>query len=51
MFGEGDAAVEQLEYLMSVPFDLAVPGLRLDPSWDFFRHHPRSRKLVGDSNR
>jgi len=47
MVGERDAAVEQLEYLMSIPFDLAAPGLRLDPTWDSLRDHPRFQKLVG----
>jgi serine/threonine-protein kinase len=46
MVGERDAAVEQLEYLMSIPFDLAAPGLRLDPTWDSLRNHPRFQKLV-----
>ena len=49
MVGERDAAVEQLEYLMSIPFDLAAPGLRLDPAWDALRDHPRFQKLVGGS--
>jgi hypothetical protein len=47
MVGERDAAVDQLEYLMSIPFDLAAPGLRLDPTWDSLRGHPRFQKLVG----
>jgi serine/threonine-protein kinase len=47
MVGDRDAAVEQLEYLMSIPFDLAAPGLRLDPTWDSLRDHPRFQKLVG----
>ena len=46
MVGERDAAVEQIEYLMSIPFDLAAPGLRLDPTWDSLRDHPRFQKLV-----
>jgi len=49
MVGERDAAVEQLEYLMSIPFDLAAPGLQLDPAWDALRDHPRFQKLVGGS--
>jgi serine/threonine-protein kinase len=44
--GERDAAVGQLDYLMSIPFDLAAPGLRLDPTWDSLRDHPRFQKLV-----
>jgi hypothetical protein len=47
MVGERDAAVEQLEYLMSIPLDLAAPGLRLDPAWDSLRDHPRFQKLIG----
>jgi len=47
MVGEREAAVEQLEYLMSIPLDLAAPGLRLDPTWDSLRDHPRFQKLVG----
>jgi serine/threonine-protein kinase len=47
MVGERDAAVEQLEYLMSIPLDLDAPGLRLDPTWDSLRDHPRFQKLVG----
>ena len=46
MVGERDAAVEQLEYPMSIPFDLAAPGLRLDPTWDALRDHPLFQKLV-----
>ena len=47
MVGERDAAVGQLEYLMSIPLDLAAAGLRLDPTWDSLRDHPRFQKLVG----
>jgi serine/threonine-protein kinase len=47
MVGERDAAVDQLEYLLSIPFDLAAPGLRLDPTWDSLRDHPRFQMLVG----
>jgi serine/threonine-protein kinase len=46
MVGKREAAVDQLEYLMSIPFDLAAPGLRLDPTWDALRDHPRFQKLV-----
>ena len=46
MVGEREAAVDQLEYLMSIPFDLAAPGLRLDPTWDGLLDHPRFQKLV-----
>jgi serine/threonine-protein kinase len=51
MVGERDAAIAQLEYLMSIPFDLAGPGLRLDPAWDALRDHPRFQKLAGGASR
>ncbi len=44
--GQREAAVEQLQYLMSIPLDLAAPGLRLDATWDSLRDHPRFQKLV-----
>jgi hypothetical protein len=31
---------------MSIPFDLAAPGLRADPTWDSLRDHPRFERLV-----
>jgi serine/threonine-protein kinase len=47
MVGESDAAIDRLEYLMSIPYDLAAAGLRVDPSWDALRNLPRFRRLVG----
>jgi hypothetical protein len=34
MVGEHDAAIDQLESLLSVPSPTAVPMLRIDPAWD-----------------
>jgi serine/threonine protein kinase/Tfp pilus assembly protein PilF len=44
--GEYGAALDQVEYLLSIPCGLSVPLLRLDPQWDPLRHHPRFHKLV-----
>jgi TolB-like protein/Flp pilus assembly protein TadD len=46
ILGERELAIEQLEHLMSIPFDLAAPGLRADPAWDSLREHPRFQRLV-----
>jgi eukaryotic-like serine/threonine-protein kinase len=46
MVGERELAIEQLESLLSIPADLAVPGLRADPAWDRLRDHPRFQRLV-----
>ena len=43
---EYDAAIDELEYLLSIPSLTSVPGLRLDPAWDPLRKHPRFQALV-----
>jgi tetratricopeptide (TPR) repeat protein len=59
MVNEYDLAVEQLEYLLSIPSELSIPLLRLDPVWGPLRDHPRFKRLLeggkksnsaGDSN-
>ncbi|MHC4696687.1 MAG: hypothetical protein ACYTFA_08100 [Planctomycetota bacterium] len=44
--GEYDAALDQIEHLLSIPSWLSVPLLRLDPRWDPLRDHPRHKELV-----
>ncbi|UCC81706.1 MAG: hypothetical protein JSW46_11900 [Gemmatimonadota bacterium] len=46
MVGEYDAAVEQLEYLLSVPGPHSAAMLRVDPTWDALRDHPRFQSLL-----
>ena len=46
MVGEFDAAIDQLKYLLSIPGEMSIPLLRLDPAWDPLRNHPRFKKLV-----
>ncbi|NWG13936.1 MAG: hypothetical protein HXY20_10425 [Acidobacteria bacterium] len=46
MVGEYDAALDHLEYLMSIPGDLGVGALRLDPAWNPVRDHPRFQALI-----
>lgn len=46
MLGEQDAAIDQLEVLLSVPSQVTVPLLKIDPRWDPLREHPRFRALV-----
>jgi hypothetical protein len=46
MVGVRELAIDQLESLMSIPADQAVPGLRLNPAWDTLRGHPRFQRLV-----
>ncbi|MES0397922.1 MAG: tetratricopeptide repeat protein, partial [Syntrophobacteria bacterium] len=50
MVGEYGLAIEQLEYLLSIPGELSIPLLRLDPAWDPLRNHPRFKKLIESGN-
>jgi serine/threonine-protein kinase len=44
--GEHDTAIDQLEYLLSIPSWISVWLLRIDPRWDPLRNHPRFQRLV-----
>ena len=46
MVGEYDEAIDQIEFLLSRPGGLSIPLLRLDPTWDPLRDHPRFKKLI-----
>ena len=38
--GEDDVAIDQLEYLLSIPGPLSIPLLKLDLTWDPLRNYP-----------
>ena len=44
--GETEAAIDRLEQMLSVPSELPPTGLRLDPTWDPLRDHPRFQALL-----
>jgi serine/threonine protein kinase/tetratricopeptide (TPR) repeat protein len=46
MVGESDEAIRLLEYLMSIPGDLGIGALRLDPAWKPLRNNPRFQALL-----
>jgi len=46
MVGEFDLAINQIESLLSIPGELSIPLLRLDPAWAPLRDHPRFKKLL-----
>jgi len=46
MVGQFDAAIDQLEFLLSIPSALSIPLLRLDPVWNPLRDHRRFKKLL-----
>jgi len=43
---EYEKALENLKYLLTVPGELSIPLLQLDPIWDPLRDHPRFKKLI-----
>jgi serine/threonine-protein kinase len=48
MVGEHDAAVDLIEQLLSIPSDISVPLLRLEPIWRPLFDHPRFKQLIGE---
>ena len=48
MIGEYDAAIDQLEQVLSLPSIISRPLLRFDTLWDPLRELPRFRSLVED---
>ncbi len=46
MVGEFDLAINQIESLLSIPGELSISLLRLDPAWAPLRDHPRFEKLL-----
>jgi serine/threonine protein kinase/tetratricopeptide (TPR) repeat protein len=49
MVGEQDVAIDLLEKLLSIPSQLSVPLLKIDPVWSPLRKNPRFRKLIGEN--
>ncbi len=50
MAGDLEAAIERIEYLLSIPSELSVPILKLDPKWDPLRGHPRFKALLKEAS-
>jgi tetratricopeptide (TPR) repeat protein len=46
MTGEHELALDQIEYLLSIPSFFSVPLLQLDPRWDPLRNHPRYTQVI-----
>jgi len=44
--GETDKALDLIDELLSIPCELSVGLLRLDPAWDPLRDHPRFQALL-----
>lgn len=47
MVGDFDLAVNQIEFLLSIPSELSIQLLRLDPAWNPLHRHARFKKLIG----
>ena len=46
MVGEYDLAIDKLEYLLSIPGELSVPYIKLDPVWHPLLKIPRFQNLL-----
>jgi tetratricopeptide (TPR) repeat protein len=46
LVGDADAALDQIEHLLSQPSVVSVPVLRAEPFWDPLRDHPHFQALL-----
>ncbi len=44
--GEHDAAIDQLEYLLTIPSIISVPRLKFQPVWEPLHQYPRFKRLL-----
>jgi tetratricopeptide (TPR) repeat protein len=50
MVGEYDKAIDKIEYLLSIPGNISIPLLQLDPRWAPLQGHPRFQMLLEKDN-
>ena len=48
LVGDAEKALDTLEPLLKMPYCLSPAWLRIDPTFDPLRKHPRYQRLVGN---
>jgi tetratricopeptide (TPR) repeat protein len=46
MVGEYDLAIEKIDYLLSIPGELSVPYIKIDPVWQDLLELPRMKEVI-----
>jgi tetratricopeptide (TPR) repeat protein len=46
MVGEDDLAIDKIDYLLSIPGELSVPYIKIDPVWKSLLDNPRFQKVL-----
>ncbi len=44
--GDAEKAIDLLQHLLQIPAGLTVHEIRMDPTWDILREHPRFQRLI-----
>ena len=44
--GEAELAIQKLDYLLSIPGELSIPYIKIDPVWKYLLDLPRMKEVI-----